>query len=270
MVSIIALGDAESVAKSEARRAKIVELTENHGYCTTAELARILGVSDMTVRRDIRKLEDVGVLRKVHGGATKPPAGTLDGTQLAARVRQMAQAKRVIAERAAQHLPDSGAVALDAGTTVLQMADFWPRGRVTQVITASLPVINSLADNEATEITCLGGEFRAKSLAFVGPATVAAIAELRIRTLFLAATSVQAGGVYCGNDFDALAKRALVQASDEVILLVDSTKFASSAMRRVCPLSALDRVITDDLIGAEARSWLEDAGVELIACHLRD
>jgi DeoR/GlpR family transcriptional regulator of sugar metabolism len=254
-------------SSSEERRAKIVELTENHGFCTTAELARIMGVSDMTIRRDIRKLETAGVLRSVHGGAAKPRSGTLEGTALAERAQHMVEAKRAIAEAAAQCLPADGAVALDTGTTTLLLVDYLPRDRGTQVITSSLPVINALSEIGDVELTCLGGTFHARSLSFAGPATVAAIAELRIHTLFLSAMSVDASGVYCGTEHDAITKRELVRVSDEVILLADSTKFTASAMMRVCPLRALSKVITDEGLSSERRSLLEKAGVEVIVCR---
>ncbi|MEV0072636.1 MULTISPECIES: DeoR/GlpR family DNA-binding transcription regulator [unclassified Amycolatopsis] len=245
------------------RRGRIMEIVEEQGYCTTAELSREFDVSDMTIRRDVQKLVADGRLRSVHGGVTALPQTALAGTDFRSRVERMRSTKDAIAEFAARDLPDVGAVALDAGTTTLALALAIPPDARLHVVTPSLAVANTLLAHEYVEIVCLGGSLHHQTQSFAGPATLAAIAELRLRRLYLAASGVNADGVYCGNHFDAMTKRALVDVADEVVLLADSSKFSISAMVRACTLDDVDRIVTDDGIPDPDHEALLAHGVEV-------
>jgi DeoR family transcriptional regulator, aga operon transcriptional repressor len=249
---------------SEARRTQILSQVEQQGYCTITELSETFGVSDMTIRRDIRRLVADGQLRSVHGGVTALSPTAMVGTDFSARASQMKSAKTAIAERAVEFLPASGAIALDAGTTTLELARMIPASRHLHVVTHSLAVINTLARHEYVEVTCLGGRLNPRSQAFGGPTTATAIDDIRVKQLFLAATGITAGGVYCGTDFEAVTKRALVNGADEVVLLADSSKFQTSAMVRACPLEAVDVIITDNGVSADARRYLSKLDAEVI------
>jgi DeoR family transcriptional regulator of aga operon len=249
---------------SEARRAQILSQVEQQGYCTITELSAAFSVSDMTIRRDIRRLVGDGQLRSVHGGVTALSPTAMVSTDFSARASQMKAAKSAIAARAVEFLPAGGAVALDAGTTTLELARMIPASRHLHVVTHSLAVINTLARHEYVEVTCLGGRLNPRSQAFGGPTTATAIDDIRVKKLFLAATGITAGGVYCGTDFEAVTKRALVNGADQVVLLADSSKFQTSAMVRACPLEAVDVIITDDGVSPEARRYLDRLDAEII------
>jgi DeoR family transcriptional regulator, aga operon transcriptional repressor len=246
------------------RRARLVQLVGEQGFCTIAELSAALAVSDMTIRRDIRILVREDKLRGVHGGVTVLPSTAMAGTEFKARAATMRAAKRAIARRALDFVPRSGAIALDAGTTTLELAKALPDQAGVKVVTQSLPVVNALMRREDLDVICLGGTLHPSTESFAGPATTAAISDLQVRTFFLAASGLRATGVYCGNDFDAITKRALVSVADEVVLLTDSTKFSISAMVRACALSDLNRVITDDGISAEHLQMFRAFGVEVV------
>ena len=242
---------------ADARRNRLAALVERQGYCTIIDLSRELSVSDMTVRRDVRMLERQGVLRSVHGGVTMLPPAAMTGTDIHIRSARMSAAKRAIARRAVEFVPAGGAIALDSGTTTLELARLLPRRSPISVVTPSLSIVNALLGQENVDVTCLGGNLHSRSESFRGPATVAAIKELRFRMLFLAASGVRSDGVYSGSDVDAVTKRALVGAADEVILVTDSSKFGISAMVRACSLADVDRVIIDDGIAEDQRRALE-------------
>jgi DeoR/GlpR family transcriptional regulator of sugar metabolism len=249
---------------ADDRRARIVELVVRQGFCTITELSAAHDVSDMTIRRDLRILTQQGQLRGVHGGVTVLQPTAMVGTDYRARVARMTAVKHAIAERALEFVPASGAIAIDAGTTTMELANVLPADSRIKVVTQSLPVINALLPHEYIDVICLGGTLHSDTQSFAGPATVAAINELRVRTLFLAASGLRANGVYCGNDFDAITKRTLVSAADEVILLTDSTKFSISAMVRACALNDLHRVITDDGISEENLAMLTELDIKVI------
>lgn len=249
---------------AEDRRAQIIELVERQGFCTILELSQAFQVSDMTIRRDIRALAHDSQLRGVHGGVTMLPQAAIIGTDFRARAAKMRDAKRAIAERALTYVPRTGAIGLDAGTTTLEMAVALPPSARVTVVTPSLSVINTLLSHEHVDVVALGGMLHPSTQSFAGPATVAAINDLRVRTFFLAASGLNDEGVYCGNDFDAVTKRALIAVADEVVLLSDSSKWEISAMVRACSLADLDRVITDDGITEEQMAVFADHDVEVV------
>lgn len=255
---------ARRYTSAHERRAQLLQSVQEQGYCTITELSESLLVSDMTIRRDIQRLVRDGHLRSVHGGVTALPQAALQGRHFHARAATMSAAKRVIAERAAQLVPDRSAIAVDAGSTTLELVHALAPDLHLKVVTQSLPVVNALLDRESVEVISLGGTLHHDTHSFAGPATLAAIAELRVNTLFLAASGINERGVYCGNDFDAVTKRALVNIADEVVLLTDSSKFDISAMVRACTLDALDRIVIDNAISTAQHQVLRQHNVEVI------
>ena len=260
--------DAEKAVRTSTsggdRRSQLVQLVGEQGFCTIAELSAAFAVSDMTIRRDIRILTREQVLRGVHGGGTVLPSTAMAGTEFNARAAKMRAAKRAIALRALDFVSRSSAIALDAGTTTLELAQVLPADAGVKVATHSLSVVNALMRREHHDVICLGGTLHPSTESFAGPATIAAISDLHVRTFFLAASGLRASGVYCGNDFDAVTKRSLIAVADEVVLLTDSSKFSISAMVRVCALSGLNRVVTDDGISAEHLDMFRDLGIDVI------
>lgn len=251
-------------AASHARRTHVLRVVEEQGYCTIAELSRAFGVSEMTIRRDIQRLERDGNLRSVHGGVTTLAPAAMVGTDFRARAGRMRKPKAAIALRALDYLPESGAVAIDAGTSTLELAKMIPLDRRLQVVTHSLAAVNALLWHGQVEVTCLGGRLNPQSQSFGGLSTSAAIEELHVRTFFLAASGITPNGVYCGTDFEAVTKRGLVKAADQVVLLADSSKFRTSAMVRACSLEDVQVIITDDGVAAEQLAYLEELPGQIV------
>jgi DeoR/GlpR family transcriptional regulator of sugar metabolism len=139
-----------------------------------------------------------------------------------------------------------------------------PANRRLQVVTHSLPALTALAGRDEIEVVGLGGTLQHISQSFAGPTTLAAVADIRVSTFFMAASGITERGVFCGSDFDAVTKRALMNVTDEVVLLTDSSKFSTTAMVRTCPLEAISAVVVDDGITDEWRARLEGLGVRVI------
>ena len=245
------------------RRARLQRLVEDQGFCTIAELSHELGVSDMTIRRDIQRMVDDGLLRGVHGGVSALPQSALLGSQFSTRAVRFADEKRAIALAAADLVPVGGAVGLDAGTTTLELARAWPSDRRASVVTHSLPNVLALHDDEYTRVIVLGGVLHQSSQSLSGPMTLRTLEELRLQVVFLAASVISERGVFCGNDFDAVTKRALIEIADRVVLLADSSKFNETAMVRVCGLDVLDHVVMDDGIRSQHQQLLHDHDIQL-------
>jgi DeoR/GlpR family transcriptional regulator of sugar metabolism len=243
------------------RRVFIMERVRDTGFCSAVELSRDLGVSEMTVRRDIQRLAREGLARVVHGGISSTT--TLHGpVDFRLRAAQRLKAKQAIARKAVGLLAPSSVVALDAGTTTLEVARLMPADLQITVVTHSLPVISILGSRMNFELLCLGGALHSETQAFAGPITLQALSNIRVHTLLLGATSVRDNAMWCTNTFDAATKRALIEAADRVILLADSAKFDITAMMKVADLSEIDVVVTDADVTAEAKAMLKD--IELV------
>lgn len=252
------------------RRERLLQFIDEQGYCTIAELSLAFAVSEMTIRRDVLKLVDQGKVRGFRGGVGSVSRHELAGSDYRVRDVTMGDEKHAIGERAVALVAPGSVIAIDAGTTANQFAQLLPDDRSLRVVTNSFPVVASLVGNAGVEVICLGGVLHPESLSFDGPATLAGIANLQIQTLFLAASGVSERGAFCANGFDAITKRALIEVSERVVLLADSSKFANPAMVKICDWDPIDRIIVDDGITDEQRQMLVQRGVEVDAVAASD
>lgn len=257
------LEPAESLDGATARRRSILSALRSSGFASITDLARSLGVSDMTIRRDLQKLAEAGEARVVRGGVSLPE-GSLQHTGFDNRAGVNTAAKQRIAERAVDLVALTDSVAVDAGTTTCAVADALPNDFTGCVVTHSVPVIHRLtASRPDARVVGLGGDLLRASEAFVGPMTVDAATHVRVRLFFLGAAAVDGRGVYVAADTERPTKLALMAAADEVVLLADHTKFATSAPVRLCELDQLSALVTDQEPPEELRDELATAGVTL-------
>lgn len=240
-----------------ARRAHLLEHVEAQGFCTIGELATAFDVSEMTIRRDVQRFIADGRLRGVHGGVSSLRRHAVLGSEFAARTEQHPAAKQSIARRAVELIEPYWAVGIDAGTTTLELATILGRCPPHTVVSASLPVMATLLSEKSPELVGLGGVLHRRTQSFAGQGTVEAIDEVRLDLLFLAASGLTEHGVYCANEFDAVVKRAMIEAADRVVLLSDSSKFDAPAMVRICALDRLDGLVIDDGATTEQLALLE-------------
>ncbi|MFG1710031.1 DeoR/GlpR family DNA-binding transcription regulator [Nonomuraea sp. M3C6] len=246
------------------RRDRLVQFITEQGYCTITELSKAFAVSEMTIRRDVLRLTEQGKVRAFRGGVGSLSKQEMEGSDYHLRDMKMADAKRAIALKAIEMVGAGSVVAIDAGTTTRQVADLLPADRNITVVTHSFPVVSSLIGRSGTDVMCLGGLLHPESLSFDGPATLSAISNLQVETLFLAASGIGERGAFCGNGFDAITKRALIEVAEHVVLLTDSSKFYASAMVKICDWDAIDRVIIDDRITDEQRTMLQQQDIDVV------
>jgi DeoR/GlpR family transcriptional regulator of sugar metabolism len=245
------------------RRTRILDLVRENGFCSASELSSILKVSEMTVRRDVRQLAGEGLVRVVHGGVSAITT-VLGPVDFRLRATQQLDAKRAIARCAVDRIHSGTVIALDAGTTTLEVARQLPSDLRLTVVTHSLPAMAILAGRAATDVIGLGGNLHRETQAFAGPETIRSLSQIRVNTLLLAATAVRNSAMWCTNSFDAETKRALIASADRVILLVDSSKFETTALMRVAALDAIETVITDDGIEPDTQAALVRNGQDVV------
>jgi DeoR family glycerol-3-phosphate regulon repressor len=241
-----------------ARHSAIMAEITNTGSCTVADLARRLDVSGETIRRDIKRMASQGLLRKVHGGATRP--GPLHEASFEQRMTQNAAAKEAIARAAAAHIADGETLSFDTGTTTACVARALTGRRDLTVVTNSLDIARTMAGT--SRVFMAGGELHAELGAGLGPAAVDFVAQFRVRTAFLSVGAIDAEDGL--TDFDvaeAQFSRALIDAAERVIVVADHSKFGKRALVRACEIDAIDMLITDAPPPAALADKLDKAGV---------
>jgi len=224
------------------RQQTIVDLLAQEGRVTVLALAGRLGVSDDTVRRDLQALAEVGVLQKVHGGAVAldvPSMGRIP------RRRVLGPVKQALGRAAAALVVPGMTLMLDAGDTVLAVAEALPDVELT-VITHSLDAALVLSDRPRVRLILGGGVWNPRQRLFEGPAAEDLVASCRADLAFLGACSVDpVRGVTATDAGDAQIKRAMVASSHRTVLVADHTKLTSTQAWFVAPLSSFSLFFTD-------------------------
>lgn len=251
---------------AEERQHAMARQVTADGSVSVNALAAEYGVTTETVRRDLSVLEQLGLLRRVHGGAVPASALTSLEVGLGERDRSRTEEKERIARAALDLLPPAGAsVLLDAGSTTARLAAALPEGHRLTVYTHAVPVISRLLANPAIEVHVLPGRVRHTTQAAVGAATVAALSGLRVDIAFLGTNGVSVGhGLSTPDPEEAATKQALVAAARRVVALADASKIGEEAMVRFAELDQVDALVTDDAIAEADRKALVSAGLDVV------
>jgi DeoR/GlpR family transcriptional regulator of sugar metabolism len=240
------------------RRKQILEAVQG-GAMHVSELAESFGVSEMTVRRDLRALAGQGKLERVRGGAvtasSEPPFEEIAVERLEAKDR--------IGAAAAELVEDGQTVMIDIGTTTLQAARHL-HGRDITVVTTSLAVYEELVSDPAIELLLPGGIVRRNYRSLVGVIAEDALRKLKADILFLGTSGVDAQlGVWDSTMVEVPIKRAMIEGAAEVALLADTAKFSMGGLVWVAGVRAIDRIVTDAPLPEACRPALEASGVEV-------
>jgi DeoR/GlpR family transcriptional regulator of sugar metabolism len=248
------------------RQVRILTELRRDGAVRVSELTDLLGVSDMTIRRDLDHLVGSGIARKVHGGAVL--AGQVAHEPGFAAKSQLEQAaKNAIAAHAATLVRPGAAVALSAGTTTWAMARLIVTIPGLTVVTNSTAVADAIATLDPTnQVTViLTGGVRTRSAALVGPVADRAIATMHVDQLFLGVHGMdERAGFTTPNLAEATTDRALIACAREVVVLADSSKWGVVGLADIAPLSAAHTVVTDDKLPVPAARVLNERVTSLV------
>ena len=255
------------------REQEILQLLADRGFVAFRDLEEQIDASPATLRRDLERLAGEGRLVRVHGGARKAEeAGTggdsqaspaLRGVPFHENIHRHAAEKRAIGQAAATLCQRGEAIMIDGGSTTLQMCPHLA-GLELQVLTNSLHVVSGLLSQTGTKVLVPGGAiFREQnnSLSATGDDLMPRFHAPR---LFMGAAGIGEQGLLQADVVLVAAERRLIERADQLIVLVDSSKFDAPSGNVVCGLDAIDTVVTDSGITAEHRRLLRRAGVEVI------
>jgi len=247
---------------AEERKAEILQLVESGKPVKVGDLSERFEVSESTVRRDLQELENVGLIQRTHGGAISIQSSL----ELSYQEKEILfyDEKQKIAKAAVDLVKDGETVFLDTGTTTLQIA-YALRGRTITVATNSMDIAQVFADDPQVEVIVLGGSLRKSIRSLVGFLTNEMLASLHFDKVFLAANAVDPDfGVTTPNLIEAETKRHMVKVGKEVILVVDHSKLWERTMCKICSLSEINLLLTDDgLEAADLKSLSQYVQVQI-------
>ena len=248
------------------RQTLILERVREQGGVRVTDLVRELGVSDMTVRRDLELLDERGLIEKVHGGAAAIDGSALFEPGFTAKSVLMEAEKGLIAASAASLVAPGTAIAISAGTTTFALARRLTDIPGLTVLTNSVPVADVLyKDGRSDQTVILSGGVRTPSDALVGPFAVEVIRSLHVDSVFMGTHGMDSrSGLTTPNILEAEANRALIEAGRRLIVLADHTKWGTIGISSVARLEKADTVITDSGLDPAARSQLVSAVRRLI------
>ncbi len=252
------LGSSRALARQ--RHEVIIAEVRRRGAVRVSELSTLLGVSDMTVRRDLEVLDDAGLVDKVHGGATLRDERTTDEPGFEAKSLRNTREKHAIALAAAAMVRPGQAVGITAGTTTWQLAYHITEIADLTVVTNSVRVADVLHQAQRTDRTVvLTGGVRTPSDALVGPVAVAALRSLHLDSVFMGVHGMSArAGFTTPNLMEAETNRAFVDATEHLVVLADHTKWGVTGLSSMAPLERAAALITDGGLSASAHSTLDE------------
>jgi DeoR/GlpR family transcriptional regulator of sugar metabolism len=244
------------------RRRLILERVAEHQSIEGQALADELGVSVMTIRRDIKRLEHDGFLRQTYGGATVHITKSLE-LGFNSRALQYSAQKRLIGARAAQMIEPGQTLFLGEGTTTSQFAQFLPPHPHLQVITASLSHASLLCSRNI-RIIVLGGKLHADELIMTGPIAEATLNRFYADVCILGAAGVDPQVGITELDYEvASLHRLMMERSRHVIVLADHSKLGFRAPAIVAPVAMVTTIVTDNDAGQEMLDQLQVCGIQV-------
>lgn len=250
----------------DERRQRILVDVKEDGEDLIPRLSEKYGVSEMTIRRDLKALEEEGLILRTYGGAMVAPQSrdALEISSWERRRQRAAVQKEAIASHAAGLVEEGDIVILEGGTTAAALVPFLRGKRRLKIVSNGLPIITAMAERLGSGATliCTGGMFHPETRTFIGPVTNRFFREFHAHRLFLSATgfTLEAGAT----DPEMLGtetKHRMVEAANEVILLLDSSKFGVTSLMNVLALDQVTLLITDDGAPAAMLEALRTRGV---------
>lgn len=246
------------------RQRRILRVLQDQGTASIAQLCELLGVSHMTVRRDIAALEELGRVTSVSGGVALPARFVLDQSHAVKAGIRQAQ-KAAIAAHAATMVSAGDLVLLDAGTTTLAIAHALAEREDLSYITNDLAIATFLSDQAHSDNLYLAaGHVDRANLSSDGEQAASAIAEYNIDVAFMSTSSFDLRGASVPTGAKKIVKRSIIDNSKRTVLATDSTKYGKVAALRAVRLSEFDAIVTDAGLHGSAIDGIAQQNIPLV------
>lgn len=248
----------------ETRRNRIADIVSRNGFSNVLDLAETLSVTPATIRTDLRALEERGLVKRSHGGALMVSREVTDLPE-DVKGRINVGLKKRIAAKAVQLIENNDTIIIASGSTMVSFAEnIIPEGKLN-VVTPSIRIAMKLLGNDDISVLQLGGRIYGNTLSTRGEYAESGLELLHCTKLFFGVEGFDmTSGLTCATLEEAALTRKMMQSATKSIVLADSTKFCRRGFGRICRLSAIDMLITDDGLPQEAIRQIEDDGVQVI------
>jgi DeoR family transcriptional regulator, aga operon transcriptional repressor len=253
------------MSKSIANRHQyILNKLKEQGFVNVIELSEELNVSLVTIRKDLRILESRNLLHRTHGSATLGDSFAVERT-INDKEKLRVEQKQRIARAASSYVEQNDSIIIGSGSTVLEFAKHIRSIKPLTVVTASLNVAQVLNLSPEIEVHQLGGVIRKSSNSAVGPNAEKMLMGFSCKKLFLGVDGIDVDfGLSTTNSMEASLNKLMVDAAQLVVVLADSTKFARRGFGKICDLSQIDVIITDNELPNSVIKQVESHGVEVV------
>lgn len=247
------------------RHANILKLMKEKGFAKIKELEDIFHVSSITIRRDLKELSKQGLIKQVHGGAADVTSLSTSFEPLyKTKLYLNYEKKQAIAKKAVEFINSGETIILDSGTTTLQIAIKLKNKRFKDlgIVTNDIKIADELCAVEHLEVIVLGGILRKYLYTLFGSFTIDFLEQIKVNKFFLAADAVsKENGISNANIEEVSIKKLMIQNSQNVILVADSTKFSTDAFCKVCGWEKINNIITDDKISDDYIKFFKEINI---------
>jgi DeoR/GlpR family transcriptional regulator of sugar metabolism len=251
------------------RQQVILESIQRGGAVRVGDLSRELGVSDMTIRRDLDVLARAGLVDKVHGGATAARASSTEEPGFEVKCLRLQREKEAIARAAVELVKPGTAVGVTAGTTTWALAHEMRAVPGLTVVTNSIQVAEVLYRGGGDQTVVLTGGVRTPSDALVGPLAVSALRQLNLDVVFMGVHGMDADrGLTTPNLLEADADRAFVESGRRLVVVADHTKWDVVGISTFAALDEVDVLVTDSGMPSSTRAAVAERVEELVVAPL--
>lgn len=251
------------------RREKILELIREDGHAKVMDLSRIFKVTEVTIRQDLEKLEKDGDVIREHGGAYLKNID-LNVRNFSLQNQDNMVEKIMIAHKVIELIEDGDTIILDSGSTTTEISKLLNGYKNLTVITNALNIALILGAHSRINVIVTGGEFKAPTLSLTGQKAADFFQNLHVDKLFLATAGIalKSGLTYPGIS-DICVKRAMIDSSNEIYLVADSSKIGKNSFASIGALSLIDYLITDSKIKPEDIEWLKTYDVKFLIAEYK-
>lgn len=243
------------------RHQHIIKKLQKEHYINVVDLCNELNVSSVTIRKDLKLLEDKSLLFKTHGGATLNNPYTIDRS-VNEKEQLQSNEKSSIGQAAAALVTENDSIIIASGTSVLAFARSIPINLPLTVITSALNVALELSRHPNIEVMQLGGMLRKSSASVMGSYSESILKDFFCSKLFLGVDGIDLEfGLTTTNMMEAQLNRQMISVSQKTIVLTDSTKFGRRGFGKICDIDGIDHIITDNGISDHTVKQLESSGI---------
>ncbi len=254
---------ADRKLKIDIRRNQILQMLRKEGRITVAQLSKVLGATEVTIRNDLTELEQEGLLLRVQGGAILTQ-GQKTAAPGSAQIQRLAQ-KQAIAKGIADRIRDGDILFINSGTTTACVAEALRVRKNLKIVTNSIAVATALGDIATLRVTLLGGDINAQYGFTYGSTAQEQLSQYQANWAILSVDGVSAaGGITTYHAEEAILDRMMMGGAERTLIAADSTKLGRTGFSRICDCAPGLTLVTDTCQSKETAQQLEDSGVQIL------